>query len=67
MYKHQTGLAIVLKDECDRDNFTALEDLWKPADSKPFYNAVMGLYHFKFLLRCLQFDELAYKPRKKSS
>ena len=52
----KAGLAIVLRAGSDRDNFTKLDNLWQPEDSKPFYRAVMSLVRFKFLLRCLQFD-----------
>ena len=49
-------LAIILRAGSDRDNFTKLDNLWQPEDSKPFYRAVMSLVRFKFLLRYLQFD-----------
>jgi len=58
----KAGLAIILKAGRDRDNFTDLEDLWKPADSRPFYRAVMGVNRFKFLLRCLRFDNWHTRP-----
>ena len=52
----KAGLAILLRAGSDRDDFTELDNLWQPEDSKPFYLAVMSVVRFKFLLRCLQFD-----------
>ena len=56
MNELKARLAIILRAGSDRDNFTKLDNLWQPEDSKPFYLAVMSLIRFKFLLRCLQFD-----------
>ena len=52
----KAGLAILLRAGSDRDDFTELDNLWQLEDSKPFYLAVMSAVRFKFLLRCLQFD-----------
>ena len=41
-------LAKILQARSDRDNFTELDNLWQPEDSKPFYPAVMFLIRFKF-------------------
>ena len=61
----KAGLAIILRAESDRDNFTKLDNLWQPEDSKPFYRAVMFLVRFKFLLRCLQFDNWNTREERK--
>ena len=58
-------LAIILRAGSDRDNLTELDNLWQPEDSKPFYQAVMSLIRFKFLLRCLQFDNWHTREERK--
>ena len=58
-------LAIILRAGRDRDNFTELDNLWQPEDSKPFYRAVMSLVRFKFLLRCLPFDNWHTREERK--
>ena len=45
MDKVKAGLAIILRAGSDRDNFTELANLWVPADSKPFYRAVMSVVY----------------------
>jgi hypothetical protein len=52
----EAGIAIILRAGLDRDNFTSLQRLWDRTDSRPFYRIVMGLQRFKFLLRCMRFD-----------
>ena len=52
----KAGLAIILRAGSDRDNFTELATLWIPADSEPFYRAVMSLCRMQFLIRCIRFD-----------
>jgi hypothetical protein len=37
------ALSILLRAGADRDNYTSINFLWKPSDSRPFYRAVMGL------------------------
>ena len=49
-------LAIMIRAGLDRDNFTDLHRLWDPIDSRPFYRVTMALNRFKFLLRCMRFD-----------
>ena len=49
-------IGIIISAGADRDNFTAVEELWNPVDSRPFYCAVMSCQHFKFFLRTLRFD-----------
>ena len=61
----KAGLAIILRTGSDRDNFTKLDNLWQPEDSKPFYRAVMPLVRFKFLLRCLQFHHRHTREKRK--
>ena len=61
----KAGLSIILRAGSDRDNFTELDNLWQPEDSKPFYRAVMSLVRFKFLLRCLQFDNWHTREARK--
>ena len=63
----KAGFAIILRAGSDRDNFTELDNLWQPKDSKPFYRAFMSLVRFKFLLRCLQFDNWNTREEKKST
>ena len=65
MNELKTGLAIILRAGSDRGNFTKLDNLWQPEDSKPFYRAVMSLIRFKFLVRCLQFDNWHTREEKK--
>ena len=52
----KVGLAIILRAGSDRNNYTELDNLWQSENSKPFYRAVMSLVSFKFLLRCLRFE-----------
>ena len=61
----KAGLAIILRAGSDRDNFAELDNLWQPEDSKPFYRAVMSLVRFKFLLRCLRFDNWHTREERK--
>ena len=61
----KAGLAIILQAGNDRDNFTKLDNLWQPEDSKTFYRAVMSLVRFKFLLRSLQFDNWHTRKERK--
>ena len=61
----KAGLAIILRAGSDRDNFTELDNLWQPQDSRPFYRAVMSLVRFKFLLRCLRFDNWHTREERK--
>ena len=56
MEKLKAGLAIILRVGRDRNNFSDLEALWQPSDSKAFYRNVMSSNRFKLLLRCLRFD-----------
>lgn len=49
-------IGILLSAGVDRDNFSALEDLWNPIESRPFYRVVMSSQRFKFFLRCARFD-----------
>ena len=65
MGKLKAGLAIILQVGSNRDNFTELDNLLQPEDSKPFYQAVMFLVRFKFLLRCLQFDNWHTQEERK--
>ena len=61
----KAGLAIILRAGSDRDNFTEFNNLWQPDDSKLFYRAVMFLVGFKFLFRCLRFDNWHTREEKK--
>ena len=42
--------------DLDRVNFTDLRCLWDPIDSRLFYQVTTALNRFKFLLRCMRFD-----------
>ena len=46
----------IISAGADRDYFTAIEELWNPVDSRPFYRAVMFCQCFKFFLRTVRFD-----------
>ena len=59
----KAGLAIILRAESDRNNFTELANLWVPADSKPFYRAVMSNAIFA---KMYQVRQLAHTRRKKN-
>ena len=61
----KAGLAVILRAGSDKDNFTELDNFWKPEDSKPFCRAVMSLVRFKLLLRCLQFDNWHTREERK--
>ena len=61
----EAGLAIMIRAGLDRDNFTNLWDsLWDPIDSRPFYRVTMPLNRFKFLLRCMHFDNYRNRPAR---
>ena len=62
----KAGLAIILHAGSDKDNFTELANLWVPADSKPFYRAVMSLCRMQFLLRCIRFDNWHTREERKT-
>ena len=63
-FELKAGLALI-RAGSDRDNFTDINDLWKPGDSKPFYRATMSVRRFKFLLRCLRFDNFYTREDRK--
>ena len=63
----EAGIAIILRAGLDRDNFTSLESLWDACDSRPFYRVVMPLRRFKFLLRCMRFDNHRTRPQRQSN
>ena len=58
----EAGLAIMIRAGYDRDNFTDLPRLWNSIDSRPFYRVKMALNRFKFLLRCMRFDNYRNRP-----
>ena len=60
----EAGLAIMIRAGLDRDNFTDLRRLWDPIDSRPFYRVTMALNRFKFLLRCMRFDNYRSRPAR---
>ena len=62
----EAGLAIILRAGSDIDNFTELANLWIPADSKPFYSAVLSLCPMQFLLRCIRFANLHTREERKT-
>lgn len=66
MSELKAALAIIIRAGSDRDNFTELENLWIPCDSKPFYRAVMALQRFKFFLRAVRFDNGNTRDARKS-
>ena len=56
-------LGLLLYAGTDRDNFTAVQDLWSPEDGKPIFRATMSLKRFLFFLRTVRFDN--YRDRKR--
>ena len=52
----EAGFAIMIRAGYDRDNFTDLPRLWDSIGSRPLYRVTMALNRFKFLLRCMHFD-----------
>ena len=65
MEELKAGLALILRAGRDRDNFSDLQGLWQPSDSRPFYRTVMSLNRFKLLLRCLRFDNWHTRDERK--
>ena len=61
----KAGLGIILRAGSDRDNFTDLDNLWQPKDTKPFHRDVMFLVCIKILLRCLRFDNWHIREERK--
>jgi hypothetical protein len=53
------ALSILLRAGVDRDNYTSLNQLWKPSVSRPFYRATMGILRFKQFLRCIRFAAIS--------
>ena len=66
-HKVEAGLAITIRAGLDRDNFTDLHRLWDPVDSRPFYGVTMALNRFKFLLRCMRFDNYCNRPARQGN
>ena len=60
----EAGLAIMIRAGLDRDNFIVLHRLWDTIDSIPFYRVTMALNRFKFLLRCMRFDNDRNRPAR---
>lgn len=60
-------IALLLRAGVDRDNFSALEDLWDVRDSKPFYRAVMSYHRFKFFLSVIRFDDIRTREQRKEN
>ena len=58
----EAGLANMIRAGYDRDNFTDLPRFWDSIDSRPFYRVTMALNRFKFLLRCMRFDNYRNRP-----
>jgi hypothetical protein len=61
------ALSILLRAGVDRDNYTSLNQLWKPSDSRPFYRATMGIVRFKQSLRCIRFDNIFTREERRDS
>ena len=60
-------IGITIRAGSDRDNFTAVDDLWQKNDSRPFYRATMSLHRFKFFLRCARFDNFRSRVERQQS
>jgi hypothetical protein len=65
MKELHAAIGILIRAGSDRDNFTELDNLWEPGDSKPFYRATMAFNRFKYLLRCLRFDNCNTREERK--
>ena len=61
------SLAILLRAGVDRDNYTVLDQLWNPTDSRPFYRAAMGIARFKQFLRCIRFDNIYSRTERRKT
>ena len=61
------SFGILLYAGANKDNFTALEDLWHPTESMRFYRAVMSLHRFKFFLRAVRFDNFRNRSERQST
>ena len=60
-------IGITIRAGSDRDNFTAVDDLWQKNDSRPFSRATMSLHRFKFFLRCVRFDNFRSRAERQQS
>ena len=60
----EAGFAIIIRAGLDRDYYADLHRLWDPIDSRPFYRVTMALNRFKFLLRCMRFDNYCNRPAR---
>ena len=61
-------IGITIRAGSDRDNFTAVDDLWQKSDSRSFYQATMSLHRFKFFLRCARyFDNFRSRVERQQS
>ena len=65
MEELKADIAIVLRAGRDRDNFSDLNDLWNPSDSRPFYRTLMPLNRLELLLRCLCVDNWHTRDERK--
>ena len=63
-HKVEASLAIMIRASLDRDNFTNFHCLWDLVDSRPFYRVTTALNRFKFLLRCMRFDNYRNRPAR---
>ena len=63
----EAGLAIMIRAGLYRDSFTDLHRLSDPVDSRPFCRVTMALNRFKFLLRCMRFDNYRNRPARQGN
>ena len=63
----EAGLAIMVRAGMDRDNFTDLHRLWDPIDSRPLYRVTVAMNRFKFVLRCMRFDNYRNQPARQGN
>ena len=62
----EAGIAIMIRAGLDKNNFTDLRRLCDPIDSRPFYLVTMPLNLFKFLLRCMRFNNYRNRPGRQA-
>ena len=60
-------IAVLIRAGVDRDNFSALQDLWDVKDSRPFYRATISFQRFKFFLSVVRFDDVRTREQRKQN
>ena len=60
-------IGIIISTGANRDNFTALEELWNPLNSHSFYSAKMYSFCRQLGLTTIITESLGYKKRTMGS